>query len=256
MAKWQTRNSKYKDIDVVRQFHRHTMHLKANFSENRISEISYDDYKRTAGNVKMGLETADDVSFDNNLLEVIQRRRTSWNFEKNMDRKQLAFLLEKSLGVTTVKDYQGRQVYLRAYPSAGALYSVIPMVYINKVEADLNGLLFEYVPESNELYVVREASLEVLDDLTSTTKFTEKKFSNASIVMFFLFNFKPIFKKYSALSYRLGLLEAGHMSSSCQMIATAMGYSAVPVGGFYDVNVNRFLKAGKNEFCLYILPVG
>ena len=63
--------------------------------------------------------------------------------------------------------------------------------------------------------------------------------------------------KYGARAYRFVLLEAGHVAQNVLLAAAALGLAAVPLGGFYDREVDAVLGAdGLYEASLYLIPVG
>jgi SagB-type dehydrogenase family enzyme len=63
--------------------------------------------------------------------------------------------------------------------------------------------------------------------------------------------------KYGARAYRFALMEAGHVGQNLLLAAAALGLGAVPLGGFYDREVDAFLGVdGIYEASLYLVPVG
>ena len=63
--------------------------------------------------------------------------------------------------------------------------------------------------------------------------------------------------KYGARAYRFTLLEAGHVGQNLLLAATALGLASVPIGGFFDREVDAFLGVdGLHEASLYLFPLG
>ena len=63
--------------------------------------------------------------------------------------------------------------------------------------------------------------------------------------------------KYGARAYRFTLLEAGHVAQNFLLAVAALGLAAVPIGGFYDREVDSLLGVdGLYESSLYLLPLG
>jgi SagB-type dehydrogenase family enzyme len=63
--------------------------------------------------------------------------------------------------------------------------------------------------------------------------------------------------KYGQRGYRFALLEAGHVAQNILLGATALGFASVPLGGFFDRQVNDFLELdGLHDAALYLLPIG
>ncbi|MGN0396191.1 MAG: SagB family peptide dehydrogenase [Coprococcus sp.] len=259
MKKWKTIGDEYHNYDNVLRFHRFTMHHKSNMSVNHIIPV-YDNLEnkfednncQTIELTDIDKEQAEPVSF----FQVLKQRRTSWNFVKEMSFGQLSFLLQKSFGNSMEKNFNGYWVSLRMYASAGALYSVEPYIYINNIDDRLNNKIWHYNAKKNCISYVSDTSLELVNELTSTTKFGVKSFDSAKVVVFYVADFKLIFKKYGALAYRLVLLEAGHMCQNLQLVSSGMGYASVPLGGFYDLEVGKMLCLDRNKICVYMAVVG
>ena len=63
--------------------------------------------------------------------------------------------------------------------------------------------------------------------------------------------------KYGQRAYRFVLLEAGHIAQNLLLTAEGLGLGALPVGGFFDDNVNALLRLdGCQEFVVYLVLVG
>lgn len=258
MQKWKTVKDEYHNINNILNFHRSTMHHKANMSVNHIIPVidnllTKDNEKdsRTIEIVPAELKKNEDEFF-----KILEQRRTSWQFETSMNREQLFTLLTKAFGISQRRKFGEFWVNLKTYASAGALYSVEPYIYINDVEDELDGVIWKYDSDNSRLVYVADTDICKMNGLTSTTKFGVQSFEKSKIILFFVADFKVIFKKYGMLSYRLVLLESGHMCSNLQMVSTKLGYSTVPIGGFYDLEVKKMLKLDHEKVCLYMAVVG
>ncbi|HJX69867.1 MAG TPA: nitroreductase family protein, partial [Dehalococcoidia bacterium] len=51
-------------------------------------------------------------------------------------------------------------------------------------------------------------------------------------------------------------IEVGHAAQNIHLQAVALGLGSVPIGAFYDEQVQRALALPKNQQPLYIIPVG
>lgn len=128
MKKWKLVDSKYSDISVVKKFHRHTMHLKSNIAIQGMKKIDYEQFRKAKNNEKIRLCNIEESDIEDiGLFKILERRRTSWFFEKDMGEKELSIILQKSFGVTLSTYYNEFLVHLRAYASAGAMYEVKPI---------------------------------------------------------------------------------------------------------------------------------
>lgn len=258
MEKWRTISDEYHNFDNLLKFNRSTMHHKSNISVNRIvpvlDNLIQTDSKNESYSVK--LFSNKKLAKDDSFWQILKKRRTSWFFEKDMSIEQLSDVLYNTFGVSCSRQFGEYLVDLKSYASAGALYSVQPYVYINNVDKNLNNKIWKYNAKDNSLIFVADSDSDSINSLTSTTKFGVKDFYKAKIVVFFVANFDLIFRKYGMLAYRLVLLEAGHMCHNLQLVSTKFEYSSVPLGGFYDLDVNKLLKLEREQICIYMAVVG
>jgi SagB-type dehydrogenase family enzyme len=63
--------------------------------------------------------------------------------------------------------------------------------------------------------------------------------------------------KYGLRGYRFALLEAGHVVQNVLLVATALGLPALPLGGFFDRELDRLVGAdGLDEASIYAVLLG
>ena len=63
--------------------------------------------------------------------------------------------------------------------------------------------------------------------------------------------------KYGERGYRFLLFEAGHIMQNLLLVASALGVSALPIGGFVDAELDSALGIdGLDEVSLYLAAVG
>lgn len=258
MKKWRTISDEYHQLDNVLKFHRMTMHHKANMSVNHIVAVwgNLLETDSKSEDYHINLSPSKELERKDTFCQILNKRRTSWFFERQMSVEQLSDVLQNSFGVSCSRKFDEYVVNLRTYASAGALYSVEPYLYINHIDEKLDNKIWKYNAKDNSLVFVTDCDINSINSLTSTTKFGVKEFNKAKMVVFFVANLDLIFKKYGMLAYRLVLLEAGHMCNNLQLVSTKFSYSSVPLGGFYDLEVNRLLKLEKQQICVYMAAVG
>jgi len=62
--------------------------------------------------------------------------------------------------------------------------------------------------------------------------------------------------KYGERGYRFLLFEAGHIMQNLLLVASALGVSALPIGGFVDAELDSALGIdGLDEVSLYLAAV-
>ncbi|HLQ70501.1 MAG TPA: SagB/ThcOx family dehydrogenase [Bacillota bacterium] len=254
MEKWKKSQPNYHNRHVLEQFHRDTFHLVSNTSVNTRDVASNSEKNRHYSDDGNGI-SLNNVTYQENIFEkTVKGRRTSWEFDNPMDFDCLSKLLALAFDVTAVKPFNGQDVALRAYPSAGAAYSISIYVYIDHVRSDVNQTIFRYDPNQRRLNKVNHSNSDVMNSLASATRYKVQDLSQAKVIFFLATDFKALFPRYGLLTYRLSLLEAGHMAQNLQMVATYLGLNPVPIGGFYDIEVKENVTG--SEDCLYIHAIG
>lgn len=247
----------YHNIDEMLEFHYKTMHLVSNMTSNSIKRsFKKKDVKREPD---IKLESLENELIDINnisLVNALNNRRTQWPMNGGMTLKELLTVLTYSFGVSKVEKYGEYEVLKKRYPSAGAEYSIGIYIHTKNINSKIDGKFLRYSPEDNGFYIVKPSEKFDINDICSTSKFTERQFDNTPLNIFFVADFSKLFDKYGLLTYRLSFLEAGHMSQNVQLISQALNLKSVPLGGFYDLNIEKMLSLKENEYCIYVMGVG
>ncbi len=166
-----------------------------------------------------------------------------------MSLEQLSALLEAGYGVT---GHGPGDVRLRSVPSGGALYPLDLYVAAPAVSG-LEERLHHFDPLRSCLEVLGRADRSQLGALTPYPELV----ATASAVVFVTATFWRSRFKYGQRGYRFALLESGHVAQNVLLTATALGLASVPLGGFFDRQVNELLGVdGLHEAALYVIPVG
>lgn len=200
--------------------------------------------------------------------EVLQSRRSSWEFAEPIAQEQLWMLLNYSFGTTSkrrVKEGNHTiELRVRTYPSGGALYPIQIYLFLNRVEGMAPGL-YRYSPFHNRLELLGEGehylqevnSLLVSTDPNANPLYGRQDYSRAAVFCFLAADFRHQADKYRLRAYRLALLEAGHAAQNLCLVTTALGLTSVPLAGFYDDRANDLFQLdGLDIAMLYMLPIG
>lgn len=201
----------------------------------------------------------------NNLLNrkstLLNELDTPWDFS------DLEKLLVLSAGCRDEERYYPRKdkfikISLRTYPSGGALYPVKTYFYANRIKGLESGFYY-FDAVDNAICKINDAvSLEELEGLFPMSSLKLDKRSNSldqsAAIIFMVADYKYNFRKYGQLSYRLTLLEAGHMTQNMQLISTALGKNSLPICGLYPEKVEEVLGIRKNKYkhCIYGIVLG
>ena len=250
--KWKKSRYLFRDWPSIKEFHMGSMHLASNLAVNKISRTKQSKIIENNSMPLLEEKGKREVSLSYALLN----RRTSWQFNYRLDYKIFSDILLKSFAKTETVMFDRVPVELRAYPSAGALYSVDVYIWTQHMKPNMENCLWKLQISNNSLILVNYVPLSKINELTSTTKFGIQTFNKANAVIFFVSNLKVMFKKYGRLAYRLAFLESGHMCENLYLNATAYNISVAPMGGFYDHLVEDVLNITGDQICTYIVAMG
>ena len=225
------------------KFDRQTLRRKA-----RLDIEPAPPYKQYVDAEKVTLPT--DWDLDRELRQTLQYRRSCRRFgESAISIKDLSVLLWASQGITG----RAGNFFLRAAPSAGALYPVETYLSVQNVET-IDGGLYHFQPA--------EFSLDKLSGEFSGNKVAEAALgqsflAQAGVVFIWSAILRRNFSKYGHRGMRYILMDAGHISQNMLLAAEALGLGACPVAAFYDDELNALLGLdGTEESVIYMAAVG
>jgi SagB-type dehydrogenase family enzyme len=191
------------------------------------------------------------VRFD----DVLRRRRSATAFAPGaLTLAEVATLVDAGCGLTHVAvDGLGEPQTFRTAPSAGALYPL----ELYAIVASVSGLdpgLYHVDPLAQGLeHGGRPDAVEALAGAAVYPPFVDE--CALTFVVTAMFWRSRV--KYGVRGVRFALLEAGHAVQNILLACTALGLSAVPIGGFYDRLVDELVGAdGVNESSVYAVHVG
>jgi len=174
------------------------------------------------------------------LKETLAQRRSVRSFtEEELSLEEISQLLWAAQGLTAA--WGGRTA-----PSAGALYPL--EVYV----ATANGL-YHYVPQGHEVII------ESHDDLRQAlwkAGLKQDAIRDAPAVFVIAAVYERTAKKYGDRAERYVKLEAGHACQNILLQAVALHLGAVPIGAFYDDQLQAALSLPPDHEPLYLIPVG
>jgi SagB-type dehydrogenase family enzyme len=179
------------------------------------------------------VQAADDI-----FLKLLQRRRSVRSFTGGaLDLIQLSNILFSGNGITKESSDSRSSTYWRTCPSSGGLGAIELFPIVNRVNGVERGV-YHYDSRAHGLLPVskgdfsgwlRECSLYQGDP------------SNAAVVLVISCDFAALESKYGARAFRLGCLDAGHVSQSVILAATSLGIASCPIAGFVDESTRKAL---------------
>lgn len=190
--------------------------------------------------------------------DLTRKRRSRRDYDgREISRDELAALLSTACGVTGTMSWSDegaeRSVKLRAYPSSGALYSVEIYPVAFRVEG-LDAGVYHYSPEHSCLSRVRAhaGNQQIMPAILPAER---TMVAGAATMICLVGQFRRHEQKYGEGGYRMMVAEAGHISQTIILAATALGLAARPLGGVFDQLLNRELGLDESEeqFLLSVL---
>jgi SagB-type dehydrogenase family enzyme len=175
------------------------------------------------------------------LEETLAQRRSIRAFEdRPLTNSQLGQLLWAAQGLT---NGQG----LRTAPSAGALYPL--EVYVATAQG-----IFHYQPQDHHLVALSQADAR---PALHEAALGQEAVRQAPALFVITAVYERTINKYGQeRSPRYVHLEAGHAAQNLLLAAVALDLGAVPIGAFYDEEIQATLGLPEDHEPLYLIPVG
>jgi SagB-type dehydrogenase family enzyme len=190
------------------------------------------------------------------LAEVLRSRRTWREFgDRHLTLDEAATLLGLTFGVERwLEVSDDRWVALKSSPSGGARHSIEAYLLSFGVEGIENGT-YHYCPDSHALTLLGSpTSRELLNAFMPAQAWVHKP--AAFVVMTSVF--ARVQHKYQhPHAYRVVLLDAGHLSQTFLLVATALGLAPFCVAAFDSLMIERHLGIdGVSESVVLAVGVG
>ncbi|MBI4243189.1 MAG: SagB/ThcOx family dehydrogenase, partial [Planctomycetes bacterium] len=246
----------YPRLDIAMKYHEKTKHTYAEL----MARTGGLDWSRQPSVFKEYpqaelIELSTDFDFDGiSVEEAIKRGSYIESFsEEPITETELSRLLYYTNGITGELRYPGLTYYLRAAPSAGALYPTVIYLVVNNVEGLKKGI-YHYSVKDHGLHLLKEGDFSERLSVYVNKPLPVKKASAVFILSTIFYRTKW---KYGEQSYRYVLLDAGHVAGNLDLISGALGLESYPIGTFVDDKINQLLDIdGRKEAVVYISAVG
>lgn len=141
----------------------------------------------------------------------------------------------------------------RSSPSGGGLNACNGFLLVQHVEG-LEPGVYAYYPAEHALSFVDQLPSEPLGNLLAGQHFI----NNLPLGLFITARFDRLWWKYQhSRAYRMAFVEAGHLSQTFQLVATALGMNTWLTGAFADDRVESLLQiSGSAEQPLFFVGCG
>lgn len=179
--------------------------------------------------------------------EAINNRRCIRKFKnKELRKEQLSQILWSAYGITD------KDKYLKAAPSAGALYPCNIFVVAGRVENIKPGI-YEYLSKEHTLEKTLDGDKRTY---LAAVALGQNFIVEAPLSIVITAEYDRIKTRYGDRGIRYTHIEVGHIGENIFLQAISMGLATVAVGAFYDVKVQEVLNLPKTYLPLYIMPIG
>jgi len=172
-------------------------------------------------------EYSTNSSFESILTNIFLKRKSCRNFDnkKLLSKESIMFLLK---GMLRVED-------VWTLPSAGGMYSFVPIVIFPREVEDIKKGVYAYNPQTYSLYKWRDEdyfqSIGWYERLLDSKHFV----ACATMIVLLTSNISKIDKKYSNRALRFALIEAGHIAQNAILLSTEKEIGCLEYGGFDDL---------------------
>lgn len=183
------------------------------------------------------------------LQSVLEKRRTERELARGvLSLSSISTLLYWSAGLIHQRETDAP--LRRAHPSGGSLFPLELYLGIFRGRDIPNGL-YHYNLSAHALETLARDNIEILSQEIS---FDFAK--NAAAGIWLTFNRSRVWKKYGSLSYKLGLIEAGHIGQNLCLVSAYLEIPIAPIGNGPYGAVAQMADFATQESLCYQLVLG
>lgn len=113
--------------------------------------------------------------------------------------------------------------------------------------------VYHYLPQGHELERVLEGDLR---PQLCAAALKQSAVEDAPVSIVITAVYQRTESKYGGRAARYVHMEMGHVAQNILLQAVELGLGSVPIGAFYDEQVQEVLSLPSDEEPLYIIPVG
>lgn len=196
---------------------------------------------------------------DDSLINALRQRKTCRSYTGvAMTLNDVSTLLYLTLGYLRERDTDDDSIAeelgaRRSSPSGGGLNACEGFLLVQNVD-DIPPGIYAYHPDEHAISRVNPLPKSVLGQLLGGQHFI----NNLPLGLFITARFDRLWWKYGhSRAYRMAFVEAGHLSQTFQLVATALGLNTWLTGAFADEQVETHLKLeGSAEQPLFFVGCG
>lgn len=206
---------------------------KTNYS-SEVAALHREQFSSLAGVDAIKLPMPDPRA-NRSLVDVIVSRRSSRDFgEAPLDLDEVATMAFLACGVSPGSDLNAP---CRNVPNSGGLGAVELSLIVQNVTGIAPGI---YMYDSIGHQLIAKSYGAYRRWLLQHV-FYQSEFSSCAVAFCLVVNMGRLKSKYGMRGYRLGLLDAGHVSQNINLTATSLGLAVCASAGYVDSELNRAL---------------
>lgn len=187
------------------------------------------------------------------LVDAIANRASQRVFtDESLTLEELSFLLWSTQGVREVD--KNRVWTKRAVPSGGGRQPFETYLLVNLVDGLKRGV-YRYLPIEHKLILVTE-DLPNADDLMEKAWYQNFIGKSAVVFVWAAIPYKTEWR-YSFISYKDILIEAGHICQNLYLACEGIGAGTCAIAAYEQKAMDELIQVdGENEMTVYVSPVG
>jgi SagB-type dehydrogenase family enzyme len=186
------------------------------------------------------------------VIQAIRQRRSRRRFMRNpLTLEELSFLLWATQGLS--RPFGEGSPMLRTVPSAGARHPFETYLLVNRVEGVAPGL-YRYLPLEHKLCLFDEDKNTARE--IHIACYEQYVLDSAATFIWTAIPYRTEWR-YANLSYRIILLDAGHVCQNLYLACEAIGAGTCAIGAYDQARLDAILDVdGDEEMAVYVAPVG
>jgi len=187
------------------------------------------------------------------LIDTIANRESRRVFsDEQLTLEELSYLLWATQGVRVVD--KNKLWTKRVVPSGGGRQPYETYLFVNRVDSIERGI-YRYLPIEHKLILVSE-NLPNADELMDKAWFQNFIGKAAVIFVWAAVPYKTEWR-YSLVSYKDILIEAGHICQNLYLACESIGAGTCAIAAYEQKVLDELIQVdGENEMTVYISPVG
>jgi len=188
------------------------------------------------------------------LAKAINQRQSHRVFTNDaLTLEELSFLLWSTQGVKSVGENKVRTK--RTVPSGGARHPFETYLLVNRVETIKSGV-YRYLPIEHKLLFVAKGSRQFPDRISTACNGQSFVGKSAVVFVWAAIPYRTEWR-YSVISYKDILIEAGHICQNLYLACEAIGAGTCAIAAYNQKNIDTLIGVdGEDEFTVYVAPVG